>query len=96
MLMIWVSKALEGLQAKLLARSFNASPSGKNVAFPVIATHFSRGLQRTHDNRTPYIVDGTGGGDSSAFARSDIFQNAAVSDGFMTGNFFGLAGTPMP
>src|SRR5207245_5428786 len=41
----------------------------KNVVFAVIETHLSHGLHRTHDNRTPYAVDVTGGGRSSATSR---------------------------
>ena len=34
-----------------------------------VETHLSHGLHRTHDNRTPYAVDVTGGGRSSATSR---------------------------
>src|SRR3984893_9017442 len=39
------------------------------VEFSVIETHHSCKLERTHDNRTPYAVDVTGGGRSSAISR---------------------------
>jgi hypothetical protein len=39
------------------------------VEFSLIETHLSCKLERTHDNRTPYAVDVTGGGRSSAISR---------------------------
>jgi len=54
----------------------------KNVAVAVIETHLSHGLQRTHDNRTPYAVDATGGGRSSAISRgmsANICREMATS-----------------
>ena len=44
-------------------------PKRKNVVFAVIETHPSHGLHRTHDKRTPYAVDVTGGGRGSATSR---------------------------
>src|SRR5256885_13703219 len=40
------------------------------VEFSLIETHLSCKLERTHDNRTPYAVDVTGSGRSSAMSRS--------------------------
>src|SRR5256885_8709741 len=39
------------------------------VEFSLIETHLSCKLERTHDNRTRYAVDVTGGGRSSAISR---------------------------
>jgi hypothetical protein len=41
----------------------------KMLCLPSSRTHLSHGLHRTHDNRTPYAVDVTGGGRSSAINR---------------------------
>jgi hypothetical protein len=41
----------------------------KAVKFSVIKTHLSVGFARTRDTRTPYAVDATGGGRSSAIIR---------------------------
>jgi hypothetical protein len=47
----------------------------RDAEFSVIKTHLYCDFERTHDTRTPYAVDVTGGGRSSANKRREVWSH---------------------